>query len=219
MSNPLRVLVADDDPRHRGTVTQILHTDPGIEVVATAADGAQVLSGLRGQAVDVVLLDIRMPRMDGLEALRQVRRSSSPPAVLMLTTFGEADYVRTAIAEGADGFLLKSGDPVQLIRAVRAAPQGEMWLSPAVAEMVAGELRAERDRVEERRRANRRLAQLSPREREVVELVAGGATNAEIGERLHLSESTVKAYLGAAMTRLDARNRVDAAWAVWSARE
>ncbi|MEU4363410.1 response regulator transcription factor [Promicromonospora sp. NPDC023987] len=213
----VRVLVVDDDPRVRDVLTGTFATDPDIDVVARAADGREALAVARSRLLDVVVLDVRMPVLDGLGTLEVIRREQLPVRVVVLTSFGESEYVRRAIALGADGFLLKSGDPHDLLRAVRGTAEGETWLSPAVAHQVARDLRRGDAGHADAELAAGRLAALTARERDVADLLAQGRTNAEIATDLHLSESTVKAYVSSAMDRLGVRNRVELAWQVWSA--
>jgi DNA-binding NarL/FixJ family response regulator len=213
----IRVMVVDDDPDVRTTLSAILATDPDVLVVGHGKDGRQVLASVADARVDVVLLDIRMPRLDGLATLEQLRRANAPVRVLMLTTFGDADYVRRALAAGADGFLLKSGHPADLIKAVHGTVAGEMWLAPGVARFVAEDTRTLAGGRHDAMRAATQLRTLTPRELEVARAVARGFSNAEVGLELHLSESTVKAYLSAALGRLGLRNRVELASLVWRA--
>jgi DNA-binding NarL/FixJ family response regulator len=213
--SPVRVLVVDDDPDVRSTLQAILSTDPTMVIAGQAVDGRQALIEVRRQHVDVMLLDIRMPRLDGLATLESLRRDGLDTRVVILTTFGDTDYVRRAISAGADGFLLKSGDPHHLIEAVHAAARGESWLSPAVASIVAADLRRGRAGQEDAAAAQRTLNRLTPREREIASLLARGLSNAEIAGRLFLSESTVKAYVSTAMARVATRNRVELAAIVW----
>lgn len=212
----VRVLIVDDDPDVRLTLDQLLSTDPSIRVIGRAKDGHQALAALRKHPVDVILLDVRMPRLDGLATLESVRRDGLAVRVLILTTFGEANYVRRAIAAQADGFLLKSGDPRHLIEAVRGT-SGGAWLSPPIAGIVADDLRRSLAGKTETTQARQLLIELTSRERDVAQHLARGLSNAEIGHQLHLSESTVKAYLGSAMARCGARNRVALAALVWRA--
>ncbi|MFY1669445.1 response regulator [Plantactinospora sp. WMMB334] len=202
------VLLADDEAMIRAGVRAILAADPEIEVVAEAADGRDAVELVRAHRPRVALLDIRMPRLDGLAAGVEIRRLVPETAVVMLTTFGEDDYIVRALGEGMSGFLLKSGDPRELIAGVRAAAEGAAYLSPVVArrviELGAGMLArvpAARERIES----------LTEREREVLALVGAGLSNAEIGQRLFLVEGTVKSYLSSIFIRLGVRNRVQAA--------
>jgi DNA-binding NarL/FixJ family response regulator len=212
-----RVLVVDDDPEVRRTLAAVIATDPGLELVAEAADGRAAVALAAQHRPDVVLLDIRMPGLDGLTALERLRPADGGPRVVMLTTFGEAGNVRRAIAAGADGFLLKAGDPHALLAAVHGTARGEAWLSPAVARFVADDLRREAGARERAEAAAQALAGLTEREREAARKLAQGLSNAEIGAELFLAESTVKAYLGSAMSRTGTRNRVELAALVWQA--
>jgi DNA-binding NarL/FixJ family response regulator len=214
-SAPVRVLVVDDDPDVRHTLQAILSVDPAIVIAGLAADGHRALAEVRRQRIDVMLLDIRMPHLDGLATLESVRRDGLDIRVVILTTFGDTDYVRRAISAGADGFLLKSGDPHHLIEAVHATARGETWLSPAVASVVAADLRRGLAGQEDAAAAQQTLTKLTPREREIATLLAHGLSNAEIAHRLFLSESTVKAYVSTAMARVATRNRVELAVIVW----
>jgi DNA-binding NarL/FixJ family response regulator len=206
---PLRVLIADDDDLTRGGIRLILGTIPGVEIVAEAADGAQARDLTVRHRPDVVLLDIRMPRLDGLGALREIGRQSSV-AVLMLTTFGEEAYIDEALACGAAGFVLKSSAAEELPAALRAAAAGEMFLSPPATRRAVTRLRrllptpAGDDDLA-------RVAALSDREREVLKLLAQGLPNTGICERLVISESTVKSHVSRILSKLGCENRVQAA--------
>ncbi|MCK9793138.1 response regulator transcription factor [Isoptericola sp. 4D.3] len=213
----VRVAVVDDDPRVRQTLREILASDASVTVVGEAGDGSEALALLDRWATEVVVLDVRMPVLDGIATLRRLRARRDTPRVLILTSFGESEYVRDAIELGVDGFLLKSGDPRDLLRAVHGSSDGETYLSPGVAHMAAAELRRGLARRQAGADAARRLGVLTRRERDVVEALAGGATNAEIARRLHLAESTVKAYVSAAIDRAGVRNRVELAWLLWLA--
>ncbi|MFI1195592.1 response regulator [Micromonospora sp. NPDC020750] len=205
---PVRVVLADDEAMIRAGVRAILGADPGIEVVGEAGDGAAAVELVRAHRPDVALLDIRMPRLDGLAAAAEIRRLAPGTATVMLTTFGEDDHVARALGHGASGFLLKAGDPRELIAGVRAVAGGGAYLSPRIARRV---IELNGARMARRPAARDRTAGLTDREREVLALVGAGLSNAEIARRLHLVEGTVKSYLTSIFTRLEVRNRVQAA--------
>ncbi|QYC45446.1 Transcriptional regulatory protein DegU [Nonomuraea coxensis DSM 45129] len=205
----IRILLADDEALMRAGVRAILAADPELDVVAEAGDGRQAVDLAISHHPDVALLDIRMPRLDGLAAAAEIRGAAPGTAVVMLTTFGEDDYIAKALDVGAAGFLLKSGDPRELIAGIRAVAEGAAYLSPRVAQRVIAQLSG--GRMVRGARARDRVEALTGREREVLALVGAGLSNAEIAGRLHLVEGTVKAYVSAILTRLDVRNRVQAA--------
>ncbi|GAA4988384.1 response regulator transcription factor [Kineococcus glutinatus] len=205
----VRVVLADDEAVVRAGVRAVLALDQGIEVVAEAADGRAAVEAVLAHRPAVVVLDVRMPRLDGLAAAEEVRRAAPGTGVVVLTTFGEEEYVSRALAVGADAFVLKSGDPRELSMAVHAAATGAAFLSPAVARRLVD---AHRDGVLVRREdARERVGRLTPREREVLVLLAEGLSNAQIARRLHLVEGTVKGHVSALLETLGARNRVQAA--------
>ncbi len=205
----IRVVLADDEMMIRAGVKAILGTEPSIEVVAEGANGHEAVELVRSHRPDVVLLDIRMPGLDGLAAAAEIRKVRPETAIVMLTTFGEDAYVARALSSGANGFLLKASDPRELIAAVRAVADGAAYLSPTVARQVIAQLSGTAYARGEEARAQ--LGQLTDREREVLALVGQGLSNAEIARRLHLVEGTVKSYVSTILTRLDAKNRVQAA--------
>ncbi|MEU3169300.1 response regulator transcription factor [Streptosporangium sp. NPDC006930] len=205
----IRVLLADDEAMIRAGIRAILSTADGIEVVAEAADGHQAVDLALGHRPDVCLLDIRMPRLDGLQAAAELRRVLPEAAVVMLTTFSEDEYIASALGSGAAGFLLKSGDPRELIAGVQAVAEGGAYLSPTVARRVITHLGTRR--FDRQAIAHAHVRELSAREREVLALVGAGLSNAEIARRLHVVEGTVKGYVSQILARLDLRNRVQAA--------
>ncbi|CQR62648.1 response regulator [Streptomyces leeuwenhoekii] len=214
----IRVLLADDEALVRAGVRAILASGGESEVVAEAGDGREAVDLARAHRPDVALLDIRMPRLDGLAAGEEIVRTVPGTAVAMLTTFSERSYVARALSGGATGFLLKSGDPYELIAGVRAVAGGAAFLSPKVARYVVEDLGGEGGgRLAREARARARVARLSPREREVLGLVGAGLSNPEIAARLHLVEGTVKAYVSAVLDRLEVRNRVQAAIVAYEA--
>lgn len=215
----IRVVLADDEAMVRAGVRAILATDDGIDVVAEAADGVEAVEAVRRHRPDVAVLDIRMPRMDGLTAGAEIRRTVPETAVVMLTTFSEDAYIARALGDGASGFLLKSGDPRELIAGLKAVAEGAAYLSPRVAQRVIAELSGGSGGGSMARAAaaKEQVSALSPREREVLGLVGAGLSNAEIAERLFLVEGTVKAYVSAILLRLTVKNRVQAAIVAYEA--
>ncbi|WP_327537519.1 response regulator transcription factor [Nonomuraea solani] len=199
------MLIADDEPLITAGIRTVLESAGDIEVVAGAANGREAVAAARRHRVDVALLDISMPVLDGLAAAAQL----GGPRVVMLTAFGDEENVRRALQQGVSGFVLKSCDPDELIRAVRAAHAGQAYLSPAVTRHVLGMVSfGGGDRARE---ADRRLSVLTPREREVLTHVAEGLSNAEVGRRVHMSEATVKTYVSRVLAKLGCANRVQAA--------
>ena len=209
MTEPIRVLIADDDRLVRAGIGLILKPLDDVEIVAEAGNGREAVELTVRHRPDVVLMDIRMPVMDGLAALREIRLTSPAAAVIVLTTFGEAAYVAEALAGGASGFLLKDSAVDELARAVRAAAAGEAFLSPVITRQVLDRLPAVQPSQADD--AGEKLAVLSEREREVVILVAKGLSNAAISEQLWITEATVKTHVSRAFTKLDCDNRVQAA--------
>lgn len=205
-----RVLLVDDDPLVRAGLAMILGSAEDLEVVGEAGDGADAVEAVRRHRPDVVLMDIRMPRLDGLAATSAVVRLSPAPKVVVLTTFDLDDYVFRALEAGASGFLLKDTPPRDLVEAVRVVAAGEAMLSPSVTRRLIGHFAAAG--VDTRRRAAlKRLEALTEREREVLLCVARGRSNAQIGRELYMSEATVKAHVSRMLTKLDAANRVQVA--------
>lgn len=206
----IRVLIADDEPLIRAGIRMILAAADDIEVVAEAADGRQAVELARRHHIDVALLDIQMPILDGLGALAEMTRAAPATRVLILTTFGERDNVLRTLRQGGAGFLLKDLAPNELIGAVRAAAGGAAYLSPPATRHVADSLVAADD-AQRREDALRQVATLTERERGVLALVGQGLSNADIGRRAHMSEATVKTYVSRILAKLQCENRVQAA--------
>ncbi|MFJ2750427.1 response regulator [Streptomyces sp. NPDC087297] len=209
------MLLADDEAMVRAGVRAILARDPDIEVVAEAADGAEALDAARRLRPAVALLDIQMPRLDGITAAARIHRELPDTAVIMLTTFGEDEFIARALREGASGFLLKADDPRELLAGVHAVAAGGAYLSPKVAARVVAGLRS--GRMAGGVPARNALEGLTERENDVLALLGAGLSNAEIAARLHLVEGTVKAHVSAILGKLGVRNRVEAAIAAYEA--
>jgi DNA-binding NarL/FixJ family response regulator len=207
------VLLVDDDPLVRQGLRLLLDTADDLDVVAEAGDGDRAVDEVHRHRPDVVVMDVRMPGTDGIAATAALTALTDPPRVLVLTTFGIDRYVLDALRAGASGFQLKDADPTAIIDAIRIVARGEATLAPSVTRAVLAQV-TDPDRDAHRRRARDLLAGLSRRQREVADLVAEGLANAEVADRLHLSEATVKAYVSEVLTALAARNRVQIALAV-----
>ncbi|MFJ5668217.1 MULTISPECIES: response regulator transcription factor [unclassified Micromonospora] len=220
VSAPVRVLIVDDDPLVRGALSMILGGVPDLAVVGEATDGAEVPEAVAAYAPDVVLMDIRMPRVDGLAATEALRATADPPEVLVLTTFDADEQVLRALRAGASGFLLKDTPPAEIVAAVRRVAAGEATLSPAVTRKLIAHVTGTAPAPgpdPKRERAVRLLDGLSEREREVAVLLGRGRTNAEISAELFMSVATVKAYVSRLLTKLDLNNRVQVALLVQDA--
>jgi DNA-binding NarL/FixJ family response regulator len=211
----VRVLLVDDDALVRGGLTMMLGAFDGIEVAGAVADGADVPAAVRTHRPHVVLMDIRMPGVDGLTATESLRGAPEPPEVIVLTTFDTDTHVLRAMRAGASGFLLKHTPPADIARAVRRVAAGEPMLSPEVLRRL---IRQVTDDHPARDTARGALAGLSPGERDVALLVAQGRTNQEIGTALRMSTATVKAYVSRILTKLALTNRVQVALLVHDAR-
>jgi DNA-binding NarL/FixJ family response regulator len=204
----IRVLLADDEPLVRAGISLILRGEAGLEVVGLADDGTHALEQSRALSPDVVLMDVRMPGMDGVEATRRILEDCvNPPAVLILSTFHVDAVVRGALRAGACGFVLKDAAPDELIAAVRAVADGEAWLDPAIAKGLLSEFKGRPDVVFPPHDA---LARLTPRELEVLVLMAHGLTNIAIGRHLVVAESTVKTHVNRILTKLGLHERAQA---------
>ena len=203
----VRVLLVDDDPLVCRGLELLLSADPGISVVGSVHDGDAVIEAVHGHFPDVVLMDVRMSRQDGITATAALMRLPQPPKVIVLTTFDHDDILMRALAAGAAGFLLKTAAPQEILAAVHNVAAGEGALSPRSARQVVEHLQRD-DQRSVARTAEELLATLTPRELDVVRLVAQGWSNAEIARRLYLGEATVKSHLASAQARLGVRHRV-----------
>ncbi|MEV0278948.1 response regulator transcription factor [Streptomyces sp. NPDC050610] len=205
----IRTLIVDDDRLVRLALSDILADDPGISVVAQAGDGLEALDLASTRSIDVALMDVRMPRMDGIAATQRLRALPRPPQIVMLTTFDLDQYVYDGIAAGASGFLLKDTDPAEIVRAVHVVAEGQAMLHPAAARRLVDRYhRTAGGRV---RDAAARIGRLTPRETDVLGLLADGASNAEIAAVLGMRESTVKSHVSRILAALEVGNRVQAA--------
>jgi RNA polymerase sigma factor (sigma-70 family) len=203
----IRVAIADDQALVRAGFRKILEADSEIEVVAEAADGLEAVEAARRLAPDLVLMDIRMPNLDGLEATRRLLESGlATIRVLILTTFGLNEYVYEALHAGASGFLLKDSPPEDLLTAVHVIARGDALLDPAITRAVIEQFARKRIRTD----IARKLEDLTTREREVLELLARGLSNAEIAEKFVVSDGTVKTHVASVLRKLGLRDRVQA---------
>jgi RNA polymerase sigma factor (sigma-70 family) len=202
-----RVLIADDDDLMRAGLIELLTSDPEIEIVGEASTGREAVERARRRAPDVVLMDVRMPDLDGIAATRELSRAAPDARVLILTTFEQDDYVFGALRAGASGFLLKRARPEELIAAVHTIAAGDSLLSPSVTRRVI-------DRMAQQPTPDlqdqTKLQQLTPREREVLELISGGLSNREIAEALGVEESTIRTHVKRVLMKLELRDRIQA---------
>jgi DNA-binding NarL/FixJ family response regulator len=209
----IRVIVADDQPLVRSGLAMLLDSAPDVEIVGEAGDGAQAVADAARLQPDLVIMDVRMPVMDGVEATRRITADSftgdpdAPVKILILTTYHVDRTVHDALRAGASGFMLKDAAPAELLAATRAIAAGDAWLQPSVARDLLAEFAA---RPEPRAPARELLERLTPREREVLILIAHGLTNTEIAVRLHVGDVTVKTHVGRIFMKLDLRDRVHA---------
>jgi DNA-binding NarL/FixJ family response regulator len=203
----MRVLIADDDDLMRAGLVELLTADPQIEIVGQAATGRQAVEHARRLAPDVVLMDVRMPDLDGIAATRELARTAPATRVLILTTFEQDDYVFGALRAGASGFLLKRARPEELLAAVHLIAAGEALLSPSVTRRVIDRM-AQQPTPELADRA--KLHALTPREREVLVLIARGLSNREIAAALAVEASTVRTHVKRLLMKLELRDRVQA---------
>ena len=213
----IRVVLVDDDALVRSGLRMMLAGAEGIEVVGEADDGRGALGAVDRHRPDVVLMDIRMPQVDGIAATRLLRSQPDPPAVLVLTTFDADELVLRALRAGAAGFVLKDTPPPEIVRAIEAVHAGDSMLSPGVTRQLITLVAGDADADVRRDRARERLAALSAREHEVALAVGEGRANAEIAAELHMSVATVKAHVSRLLAKLDVDNRVQIALLVQDA--
>ena len=207
MSAPLQVLIVDDDALMRAGLRSIFESAEGIEVVGEAGDGREAIYLCKYRRPDLVLMDVRMPDLDGIAATRELLAVHPELRVMVLTTFEQDDYIFGALAAGASGFLLKRTPPEELLAAVRTVAAGDSLLSPSVTSRVIARMAGAPAPDPER---ERRIEELTPREREVLVLIARGRSNGEIAADLVIEESTVKTHVKRVLRKLGARDRVQA---------
>lgn len=201
----IRVLIADDDHLMRAGLIELLTGDPGIEIAGEAATGRQTIERARRLCPDVVLMDVRMPDLDGIAATRELARAAPGIRVLILTTFEQDDYIFGALRAGASGFLLKRAGPEELLAAVHTIAAGDSLLSPSITRRVIGRM-AQQPTPELANEA--KLDELTPREREVFQLTARGLSNREIASALTVEESTIRTHVKRILMKLDLRDRI-----------
>jgi DNA-binding NarL/FixJ family response regulator len=218
VSEQIRVLIVDDDALVRAGLSMLLAGAEDVVIVGEAADGNEVARAVADRRPDVVLMDIRMPGMDGLTATELLRAQRGAPEVIVLTTFEADDYVMRALRAGASGFLLKDTPPAEIVRGVRAVAAGEPMLSPAVTRRLIGHVTGS-DGDDRKRRAREQLALLTEREREVAIAIGLGKPNAEIARELYMSVATVKAHVSRVLEKLAINNRVQIALLAHDAEE
>lgn len=196
----IRVLLVDDEPSLLEAMRMLVNSDPGMTVVGEAADGAAALERATADEPDVVLMDIQMPRMTGLEATQALCATPNGPKVIVLTMFDLDEYVYEALSAGAAGFLLKNSPPTEVLHAIRVAHEGNALLAPEITKRLISHLAPQA-------RQDPRTSRLTTRERETLTLIAEGASNAEIASRLFVTQTTVRTYVSRILSKLDARDR------------
>jgi len=204
---PIRVMLVDDQVLLRTGFRMVLDAQPDMEVVAEAGDGVEALQTLRSTQVDVVLMDVRMPKLDGVETTRRICAETDPPKVLILTTFDLDEYAFSGLKAGASGFMLKDVPPGELLAAIRSVHSGDAVVAPSTTRRLLDRFAPMLPSSTKEPR-HEELARLTDREREVMVLVAHGLSNGEIAARLVLSEATVKTHVGRILTKLGLRDRV-----------
>ncbi|MEV1174838.1 response regulator transcription factor [Nonomuraea sp. NPDC049784] len=201
----IRIVIADDQAMVRAGLRMVVDSDPGMEVVGEASDGREAVEVARRTRPDIVLMDISMPRLDGLAAAKELLDAPSPPKVITLTTFDTDENLYAALRAGTSGFLLKVSPPEQLLEAIRVVHSGDALLDPAVTSRVIATFASRAEPT-----PSPRLAELTPRELEVLRLLARGLTNAEIARELYVGEATVKTHVARVLMKLSLRDRAQA---------
>jgi DNA-binding NarL/FixJ family response regulator len=217
VNDRIRVLLVDDDALVRSGLKMMLAGAEQLEVVGEADDGRGVLAAVDLHRPDVVLMDIRMPQLDGIAATRLLRTQPRPPEVIVLTTFDADELVLRALQAGAAGFLLKDTAPIEIVRAIESVHAGEGTLSPSITRRLIALVAGDSDAAVRRERARQRISSLTPREREVALAVGQGSANAEIAHELYMSVATVKAHVSRLFAKLEVDNRVQIALLVHDA--
>lgn len=210
LDRPLRIVLVDDQPLVRAGFSMVIDSQDDMSVVAQAADGAAAVEELRARTVDVVLMDVRMPRMDGIEATSRILAQAPEgraPKIIVLTTFDLDEYVVSAIRAGASGFLLKDAQPEELLAAIRTVHSGDAVIAPSATRRLLARVVAT---PEPQEKDTSMLEALTEREREVLTLMGRGYSNQEIGAELFVAEATVKTHVGRVLAKLEARDRVQA---------
>jgi DNA-binding NarL/FixJ family response regulator len=216
LARVIRVLIVDDDPLVRAGLSMMLGGASDLAVVGEAEDGTQVAAAIDAHRPDVILMDIRMPKLDGLAATRLVRSRERAPAVIVLTTFDADEHVLTALRDGAAGFLVKDTPPAEILQAIRLVAAGDAILSPAVTRKLIDHVAADITHARNDRAVSL-LGELTAREREVAIAVGQGKSNAEVAADLYMSVATVKAHVSRLLMKLDVDNRVQIALLVHDA--